>query len=299
MSKNIKSTDRTLLLHHDSFHPNYCKTSIIHSQALRYRRLITNNDTVHKHLDNLRIILITRGYSQHTIHTAFQKSLQFTQHDLIHKHSNTNTNNTDNTNDPPPLSFSIPFNSNTTHIGSILRKHWHLIDIDTTLNILWPETIDSKTNLYTLNSLSTNSTKYSHIRTIRRNTTTWWWNARIRIATFSPRKWNQDNHWMPTTTPHKIRMKNVNRARTDRRTIPGLNQGRNNTMVWNKPHDNRAKQGRPSTYEEKPKQFIQFCLHIFHSYYRASFQFLCFNHKFYRRFKRWTYIINKQFQLIS
>ena len=93
-------------------------------KALRYRRLITNNDTVHKHLDNLRIILITRGYSQHTIHTAFQKALQFTQHDLIHKHSNTNnTTNTNNTNDPPPLTFCIPFNSNTTHIGSILRKH--------------------------------------------------------------------------------------------------------------------------------------------------------------------------------
>ena len=64
----IKPTDRTLLLHHDSFHPNSCKTSIIHSQALRYRRLITNNDTLHKHLDNLRIILITTGYSQYTLH---------------------------------------------------------------------------------------------------------------------------------------------------------------------------------------------------------------------------------------
>ena len=134
----IKPTDRTLLLHHDSFHPNSCKTSIIHSQALRYRRLITNNDTLHKHLDNLRIILITRGYSQHTIHTAFQKALQFTQHDLIYKHSN--ANNTHNINDPPPLTFSIPFNSNTTHIGSILHKHWHLINTDPTLNILWPET---------------------------------------------------------------------------------------------------------------------------------------------------------------
>ena len=72
----IKPTDRTLLLHHDSFHPNSW------SQALQYRRLITNNDTLHKHLDNLHI------------------------------------------------------GSN----GSILRKHWHLINTDPTLNILWPET---------------------------------------------------------------------------------------------------------------------------------------------------------------
>ena len=32
--------------------------------------------------------------------------------------------------------------------------------------------------------------------------------------------------------------------------------------VWNKPHENRAKQRRPSIYEEKPKQSIQSCLHI-------------------------------------
>ena len=38
------------------------------------------------------------------------------------------------------LAFSTPFNSNTTHIGSILRKHWHLIENDPTLKILWPNT---------------------------------------------------------------------------------------------------------------------------------------------------------------
>ena len=57
----IKPTDRRLLLHHDSFHPNSCKTSI-HSQALRYRRLITNNDTLHKHyISTTCALLITRA----------------------------------------------------------------------------------------------------------------------------------------------------------------------------------------------------------------------------------------------
>jgi hypothetical protein len=32
----IKPTDKALLLHNGSFHPNNCKTSIIYSQALRY-----------------------------------------------------------------------------------------------------------------------------------------------------------------------------------------------------------------------------------------------------------------------
>ena len=35
--------------------------------------------------------------------------------------------------------FTIPYNNNTTHIGQILRKHWHIIEQDPTLSILWPE----------------------------------------------------------------------------------------------------------------------------------------------------------------
>ena len=39
----------------------------------------------------------------------------------------------------PILTFSVPYNTNTTHIGSILRKYWHLIDQDPSLKLLWPE----------------------------------------------------------------------------------------------------------------------------------------------------------------
>jgi hypothetical protein len=34
--------------------------------------------------------------------------------------------------------FRVPFNTNTTHIGQIVKKHWHLIESDPTLKILWP-----------------------------------------------------------------------------------------------------------------------------------------------------------------
>ena len=40
----IKPTDRTLLLHQTSFHPQSCKDAIIYSQALRYRHIITDNN---------------------------------------------------------------------------------------------------------------------------------------------------------------------------------------------------------------------------------------------------------------
>ena len=40
----IKPTDKTMLLHNTSFHPNTCKQGVIYSQALRYRRIITDDN---------------------------------------------------------------------------------------------------------------------------------------------------------------------------------------------------------------------------------------------------------------
>ena len=40
----VKPTDICALLHQESFHPNSCKQSVIYSQALPYRRVITNDN---------------------------------------------------------------------------------------------------------------------------------------------------------------------------------------------------------------------------------------------------------------
>ena len=74
----IKPTDRTLLLHQNSFHPQTCKNSIIYSQALRYRRIITDNTRLQQRLDNLLIALIHRGYKHDNIITFFNKAILYT-----------------------------------------------------------------------------------------------------------------------------------------------------------------------------------------------------------------------------
>ena len=127
----IRPTDRTLLLHQTSFHPQSCKDAIIYSQALRYRRIITDNDLLQKRLNDLLITLVHRGYKKETIQTAFNKAPQHTQNDLLYKSENNQKNNS-------PI-FSIPYNNNTKYIAQILRKHWNIIENDPTLRILWPE----------------------------------------------------------------------------------------------------------------------------------------------------------------
>ena len=74
-----KPTDKGLLLHHSSHHPNACKKGIIYSQALLYRRIITNNHDLHQHLQRLHKLLLARGYAHSTITAAFNKATTHSQ----------------------------------------------------------------------------------------------------------------------------------------------------------------------------------------------------------------------------
>ena len=111
----VKQTDRTLLLHNDSFYPRSCKNGIIFIQALRYRRIITNDNKLQQRLANLAVILINRGYKRETIQTTFQQAQQQTQQQLLYKPRHNRQNKS-------PI-FSVTYNNNTTYIGHILRKH--------------------------------------------------------------------------------------------------------------------------------------------------------------------------------
>ena len=101
----------------------------------------TDNTKLQQQLDKLRIILNSRGYKNNVINEAFNKALQYTQHDILHQEKlNNNTN--------IPLTFSIPYNKYMTHNGQILRRHWHVIENDRKLKILWPDMPMTSYNLF-------------------------------------------------------------------------------------------------------------------------------------------------------
>jgi hypothetical protein len=90
--------------------------------------------------------------TNNVIDNAFNKAIQYTQSNLLIGENENNIIRIDGRlmllNSAqimnliaikPILTFSVPYNTNTTHIGSILYKHWHLIDKDPTLKLLWPE----------------------------------------------------------------------------------------------------------------------------------------------------------------
>ena len=73
-----------MLPHNTSFHRNTCKQDIIYSQALHYRRIITDDTILFNQLRKRKIILLTRGYNTNTIDNAFKKATQYTQKQLLY-----------------------------------------------------------------------------------------------------------------------------------------------------------------------------------------------------------------------
>ena len=128
----VKPTDICTLLHKESFHPNNCKNSVIFSQALRYRRVMTADENLKLNLDKLKSNLIRRGYTLQEINKQFEKVSKLSQRDVLFKPSN--ARETGNL-----LPFVIPYDENTVKINKILKRHWNLKEQDENLKRIWPE----------------------------------------------------------------------------------------------------------------------------------------------------------------
>ena len=78
-----KPTDSCSLLHKQSFHPATCKQSVIYSQALRYRRIITDNETLRTKLGKLKTNLFQKRLLNQEINQQFQNVQQLSQTDAL------------------------------------------------------------------------------------------------------------------------------------------------------------------------------------------------------------------------
>ena len=124
------------LLHKQSFHPDTCKQSVIYSQALRYCRIITDNETLRTKLGKLKTNLIRRGYSIQEIDQQFQKVQQLSQTDALFGNSQPKKQGRI----LPFIEYTPlqPYDKNTVQINKILKKHWKIIHENKTLKTIWP-----------------------------------------------------------------------------------------------------------------------------------------------------------------
>ena len=126
-----KPQDICTLLHNNSFHSESCKNGIIYSQALRYRRIITDNKELDEKLTILRNNLMRKGYNLPEVKKQFDKIRNLSQKDLLFP------NNTKAQTEEKNLPFVIPYDNTTIQIGKILKTNWHIIEEDDTLNNIW------------------------------------------------------------------------------------------------------------------------------------------------------------------
>ena len=106
------------------------KQGVIYSQALRYRRITTQDGEFLNKLDRLRTTLLTRGYKDRDITKQFNRVMNRTQADILRTHT-TKSNTT-----PKNLPFVIEYHTDLPHISNILITHWPKIQTDRRLNTL-------------------------------------------------------------------------------------------------------------------------------------------------------------------
>ncbi len=126
-----KPTDCMPLLDQSSHHPETCKKSLIYSQMLKYKRIITNDKEFQEKAQNLRVILLGRGYKDRDILPHITKASSYTQSQLLADSPPTNNTRT--------LPFVIPYNPDLTPLPHILNQHWHYIENDPVLSQVWPK----------------------------------------------------------------------------------------------------------------------------------------------------------------
>ena len=143
----IKPTDTRTLLHFQSYHPLHTKKSIIYSQAIRYRTIITDNKILNEELKALKIVLKNRGYPNRIINKEIEKIKNLTQNQLLftqtkkRRHSKYKSYNKHPSNKPrktKTIPFIIPYSEHLTKLQQIITKHWYIIEKDCLLRNIFP-----------------------------------------------------------------------------------------------------------------------------------------------------------------
>ena len=89
----MKETDTHQYLHFDSCHPFHTKRAIPFGQALRIRRICSENHSFEKAVVDLKSWLLKRGYKDDFISTQIEKARSFSRQTLLTDEKQKNGNN--------------------------------------------------------------------------------------------------------------------------------------------------------------------------------------------------------------
>ena len=118
---HTKPTDKHMLLHHDSHHPESCKAGMIYSQGIRYNLINSRDDTLQLDINKLKRIFFARGYPEEVIDSQLTKAMTVSRHTLLHKAPKANNNT-------PILPLILPFREDSKQLSKFTKDLWNEID---------------------------------------------------------------------------------------------------------------------------------------------------------------------------
>ena len=128
-----KPTDTHQLLHRSSCHPGHTKKGIPYGQALRIRRICSEDSFFEKRLGNLENFLLDRGYNRGEIQGQFDRARGLDRNTLLDR----NQKNRDDTKIPLVLTYHPAFH----RVYGILQTCLNALFVDTEHQQLFKEKI--------------------------------------------------------------------------------------------------------------------------------------------------------------
>ena len=125
-----KPTDRTAYLHSKSYHPKSLINNIPYGQALRAKRICSEEEDLVEALDNMKAKFISRGYFSNVLDNHFKEVLEKDRRSLL-QYTTPSTKTR--------LQFAAVYNKNLPDIKSAIHSNWETLRINSKLANIFEE----------------------------------------------------------------------------------------------------------------------------------------------------------------
>ncbi|MCP3665215.1 MAG: GIY-YIG nuclease family protein, partial [Gammaproteobacteria bacterium] len=124
-----KSVARNSYLHYTSEHPKHLLNSIPYSQALRFKRICSNDASFEKQSKDMARDFVSREYPAHVVQAAVMRA---------RSEPTTPKDRPEGEGSRPKLHLSIPYGRQLPKISRILQRHYHILQQSETVKAIFP-----------------------------------------------------------------------------------------------------------------------------------------------------------------
>ncbi|XP_064464338.1 uncharacterized protein LOC135375592 [Ornithodoros turicata] len=126
-----KPTDSQQYLSFHSCHPRHTKLAIPYSQALRYRRICSQEDELDANLNDLQNTLVSRNFPQDLVKDAICRARRTNRSELL--------KNSTRPERPKRVNLTVTFNGAIPNLKNILKRHHPILTQSQRLGEIFPE----------------------------------------------------------------------------------------------------------------------------------------------------------------